>query len=153
MEEQPDVNLIHMEEHKMRRYIRGNAVPKPQLNPVMFTEPSARIGVSTLSINPRGTLVLNTSAVKEFKLQPGDWAQFGYDPDRDAVVIAFSPHGSPGASKLTFPKTGGARAQKKSFFNYFDLRLDQIRGRYNIHVEDSPEKGPLAYILLTPRSS
>lgn len=133
----------------MRRYIRGNAVPKPQhLNPIMFTEPSARMGVATLSINERGTIVLNTAAVRDLKLQPGNWAQFGYDPDRDAIVIAFSPHGSPGASKLTFPKTGGARAQKKSFFTHFELKLGEVRGRYNIFTEDNPERGPLAYISL-----
>ena len=117
----------------------------------VFESVGVRVGRPHVGIHPNGVVTFNTGFVREAKEQIGEkqYVQIYYSKANSAMVLEFTADDSlPGAMKMTGKEKAGASIGAKSFFNFYQIDIDEVKGRYIPELAAIPGKGELWVIYL-----
>ena len=119
-----------------------------------FENVGARISTPLITINLAFTFTLSTSFIRENSdiFKNNTHVFLSYSRQKSAIVFQFTDEAtSHGAIKMT--RRSNISIAARSFFNYYSLDIEKVKGRYEPTLEKIPGKGNCWVIYLNKNLS
>lgn len=117
-----------------------------------FVHVGAKISKPVITINPNSTITLNAGFIHLAKNQilNNEYVHLSYSQKNEAVVFEFTKDSKrEGAIKMT--RQINIAISARSFFNYYLIDIDSVRGKYTPELIEIPGKGERWVLLLSKK--
>lgn len=107
-----------------------------------FVNVGAKISKPVITINPNSTITLNAGFIHLAKTQISDneYVHLSYSKKNKAIVFEFTKDSKrEGAIKMT--KQINIAISARSFFNYYLIDINTVKGKYEPELITIPKKG------------
>lgn len=117
-----------------------------------FVHVGAKISKPIITINPNSTITLNAGFMHVAKNQilDNEYVHLSYSQKNEAVVFEFTKDSKrEGAIKMT--RQINIAISARSFFNYYRLDINDVKGKYEPELISIPKKGERWVLFLSKK--
>lgn len=118
-----------------------------KLKPEVFDNPTSRSKTKYVSISPKGTIIFSQGSVMDFNIHKANFVRLAYDAQEKAICLKFLEHPALGSCKITKPKLGSVRINRRQFFDHYDIVPTEVT-RYFATKENIEGSGEWLVIYL-----
>lgn len=117
-----------------------------------FVNVGAKLSTATITINPNQTFTLNAGFVHQAQkqIENNSHVILSYSRHNNAIVFEFtSKSNNKGTIKMT--RQANISIAARSFFNYYQLNVDDFKGKFTPEMLEIPKKGNCWVIFLNKK--
>lgn len=112
------------------------------LKPEVFKKHGAKLSHKFVTITSRGGFLFSAGFIHNENIDKYSHCLIAFDRNAKAIMFAFKNNDEEeGVIKLTHRETGNTSLQAGSFFQYFGLKPENLKGRYELEKKNISRQG------------